>query len=479
MSKNTDKKNAPVTEQNTSAASNETTQPPAEAKEAKQEPAVAAAPPPPYKPSSAPLFLSIIALVGVTAGLAAGYHYLQISKVSVEKVSGVADRTESDWKKLQAQLEKGQADLQTRIEKEQAAQTARLEKEQAALLARTEKGQAILQAQIEKGQSSLEARLEDGISKVEAGAKAIEAQRSMVAGQKEAFEKQKQLLKEQRLALEKREAEMRKDLNAVHKRIGRTSSQWIASEAEYLIGVANHRLRLERDVRTALAALQEADNRLKAANDPIWTPVREALSAEMIELGTLAKLDTTGKSAAIASLIKRVGKLQLAKAKPLTVMGKEWDRGQEKFSPKKVVKETLTGFGAILDKGWTGFEALLAKGWEGFKSMVVIRRRDEPVTAMLPPEQRYFVYQNLRLQLEAARIALLRADPDLYSSSLSTTEGWIKEFIVQEDAETQTMLEEIRALAKVDVQPALPDISGSLRLLRDRMKTIGAESVAP
>ena len=471
MSKTREKNNAPEKKQEAPAAPQEAAKSPPKAAESVS--------PPPSGPSRAPLLLSIIAIIGLAAGLAAGYHYLQISQMSMGQVNEVVSRTEGDWKKLQAQLEKQQADLQARLEKQQAELQARIEKGQADLQARLEKDQATLKAGVEKEQLGLQSRLEEGIGKVEAGYKAIEEQRSTVAGQRAAFENQKQLLEEQQFALQQREKEMRKDLDAVHRRIGRSGSQWIASEAEYLIGVANHRLRLERDVTTALAALQEADARLKATNDPIWTPVREALSSEMIELGTLAKLDATGKSASIASLIKRVGSLKLAKAKPLTVMGKEWDRGQEKFSATKVVKETATGFGAILEKGWAGFEALLERGWEGFKSMVVIRRRDEPVTAMLPPEQRYFVYQNLRLQLEAARIALLRADPDLYSSSLATTDRWIKEFIVQDEPETQTMLEEVAALAKLDVRPALPDISGSLRLLRERMKTIGAESVAP
>ncbi len=479
MSKTTDKNNAPdEKKEEAPPAPKEATESAVEATEAPQKKAEPASPPP-SPPSRAPLLLSIIAILGLIGGLAAGYHYLQVSQLSMGQVSEVVNRTEEAWKKLQARLEKEQAELQARVEKQQADLQARIEKDEADLLARVEKDQADLLTRLEKEQMRLQTRLEEGISKVEAGYRAIEEQRSMVAAQKAGFENQKRLLEEQRIALQQREKEMRKELEAVHRRIGRSGSQWIASEAEYLISVANHRLRLERDIRTALAALQEADARLQATNDPIWTPVREALSAEMIELATLAKLDITGKSAAIANLIKRVGGLKLAKAKPLTVMGKEWDRGQEKFSAKKAVGETLTGFAAIWHKGWEGFEALLEKGWEGFKSMVVIRRRDEPVTAMLPPEQRYFVYQNLRLQLEAARIALLRADPDLYSSSLATTERWIKEFIVQDDPATQTMLEEITALKKVDVRPALPDISGSLRLLRERMKTIGAESIAP
>jgi len=277
-------------------------------------------------------------------------------------------------------------------------------------------------------------------------------------GQQAAFDEQKRRFEEERNRLKQREAQIKTELEGVHRRIGRSSSQWMAAEAEYLIRVANHRLRLERDITTALTALQGADGRLAATNDPIWTDAREALASEMAALRTLAKVDIIGLTANIASLAKRVDKLRLVGAQPLTPGGKALAEGVK-----------IEGI---------SLEDILQQGWEGFRSLVVIRKHDEPVTAMLPPEQRYFVYQNLRLQLEAARLAVLRADPDLYTSSLKTTDEWIKEFIILEDAEAQAMLDEIANLSKTNIRPELPDISNSLRLLRDSMETAATGGAA-
>lgn len=277
-------------------------------------------------------------------------------------------------------------------------------------------------------------------------------------GQQAAFEEQKRRFEEERNRLKQREAQIKSELEGVHRRIGRSSSQWMAAEAEYLIRVANHRLRLERDITTALTALQGADGRLAATNDPIWTDAREALASEMAALRTLAKVDIIGLTANIASLAKRVDKLRLVGAQPLTPGGKALAEGVK-----------IEGI---------SLEDILQQGWEGFRSLVVIRKHDEPVTAMLPPEQRYFVYQNLRLQLEAARLAVLRADPDLYASSLETTDEWIREFIILEDAEAQAMLDEIAKLTKINIRPELPDISNSLRLLRDGMEAAATGGTA-
>jgi uroporphyrin-3 C-methyltransferase len=305
-----------------------------------------------------------------------------------------------------------------------------------------------LQGRIAEQEQSLQAE-SDALSKLKTG----------FDGQQAAFKEQKSRFEQERNRLKQREAQIKTELEGVHRRIGRSSSQWMAAEAEYLIRVANHRLRLERDITTALTALQGADGRLAATNDPIWTNAREALASEMAALRTLAKVDIIGLTANIASLTKRVDKLRLVGAQPLTPGGKALAEGVK-----------IEGI---------SLEDILQQGWEGFRSLVVIRKHDEPVTAMLPPEQRYFVYQNLRLQLEAARLAVLRADPDLYASSLQTTDEWIKEFIILEDAEAQAMLDEIAKLAKINIRPELPDISNSLRLLRDSMEAAATGGATP
>ena len=46
--------------------------------------------------------------------------------------------------------------------------------------------------------------------------------------------------------------------------------------------------------------------------------------------------------------------------------------------------------------------------------MVIIARTDKNTAALLVPRERYFLYQNLRLQLELSRMALLIRDEDQY-----------------------------------------------------------------
>jgi len=328
--------------------------------------------------------------------------------------------------------------------------------------------QSLLQDQINDSKKSSEADRNELRNKVEtissglAGSKQdLIAHKDALAVQKTTFEKQQQKFESENKRLQQRENELQATLEDVQRSIGRTGSQWMAAEAEYLIRVANHRLRLERDEKTALSALQAADGRLKATGDPLWTEVREALASEMSALLALVKLDTIGKAATLSSMVKQVDKLRLIDA-----------------SAPEIHVKTKTSEALDLNDVIAKAKELLAQGWLGFKSLVIVRRHDAPVTAMMPPEQRYFIYQNLRMQLEAARFAILRADAELYNSSLTTVQEWLNEFVVKDDPAAQAMAEELGNLVKVNIRPELPDISGSLRLLREKMKVVGLEAPA-
>ncbi len=335
--------------------------------------------------------------------------------------------------------------------------------------------QSLLQSQVaatkksaETDRNSLRAKVDTISTELAGSERDIVAHREIMNLQKEAFnkqttafEKQQQQFETESKRLKQRESELQATLEDVRRSIGRTGNQWMAAEAEYLMRVANHRLRLERDEKTALSALQAADGRLKATGDPLWTEVREALASEMSDLQALVKLDTIGKAAILGSMVKQVDKLRLLDAK----------------APEIHVK-TKTSEALNLDDVISKAKELLAQGWAGFKSLVIVRRHDAPVTAMMPPEHRYFIYQNLRMQLEAARFAILRADEELYKSSLTTVQEWLNEFVVKDDPAAQAMAEELKGLLKVNIRPELPDISGSLRLLREKMKVIGMEASA-
>lgn len=302
-------------------------------------------------------------------------------------------------------------------------------------------------------------------AQLEAQAAKLEAQTSAFERAQQQFQEQSQRLAEERTLLDQREAELRGLVADLHRRVGRSSTGWMVSEAEYLIRLANRRLQLARDVITARKALELADQRLRETGDPGWAGVREQLALDQAKLASLELPDITGLSARLTALEQQTEQLRISKG---TLGG-----GKQAVIDKVSMRPEA-------ERSW---RTLLSDLWLSLKESVRLRRNDEPVQAMLPPEQQYFLVQNLQLQIEAARLALLRGDPKLYRDSLHTALNWLEQHFDLEAAPTRALRAGLSDLIGIDIRPPLPDISGSLRAMTARAQLLeqmpAAETATP
>jgi uroporphyrin-3 C-methyltransferase len=285
----------------------------------------------------------------------------------------------------------------------------------------------------------------------------VAAQRLRVDEALAAFGEQEQRLVGENLRLQEREAELRAAVADVHRRVGRSGTQWMIAEAEYLLRIASHRLNLARDTGSARVALELADQRLRDTRDPGWAGVREQIARDIARLAAFDEPDVAGLSARLGALIEQVPQVKVARA---TI-------GPERTLPERVAR-------APGERSW---DTLLDDLWNGFKDSVRIRERDQPVQAMLAPEHQFFLYENLKLNLEAARLALARHDPALYQDNLAVAADWLARYFEAEDPVAHAVATAIEELRAVDIRPELPDISHSLRALQVRQKLL--EDLAP
>ncbi len=253
------------------------------------------------------------------------------------------------------------------------------------------------------------------------------------------------------LAGVRREQEaLQRALNEVRAAEHRGRDDWIVAEAEYLMRIANDRVQLQRDVATAIVALSAADERLRDLSDPVFHPVREQLAREITALKAVREPDIPGLALVLNSLAERAGQAPLS----LQYHG---GRGQT-----PVGADALQPAQGVED--WRGF---LHAIWQDLKSLVVVRRNKEPVGAMLSPDQEFFLHQNLRLKLETAQLAALQRNEAAYRGNLQTAREWLATYFDASDGTVTAMLTEIDRLEQAQINPPLPDVSGSLRMLRE------------
>lgn len=235
---------------------------------------------------------------------------------------------------------------------------------------------------------------------------------------------------------------------------GKQPLYWRVSEVEYLLTVANRRLTLERDVNTAKEALQDADNRLRAIGDPGLIPVRDKISQELNRLNSVTLPDIPGMAAQLGTLVDDTQQL------PLLSRNMTLEQNDQQLEADKGNKE------------YSGFRQFVGTVWDDLvDGLFRVQRTDEPVKPLLPPKAKQYLMQNLRLQLEQARLALLQSDTAMFRNNLSDVEHWVEQYFDTEATPVTHVLDTVRELQTRDLTPQLPDISASLRELRAWMAT--------
>ncbi len=289
----------------------------------------------------------------------------------------------------------------------------------------------------------------------------FEQQQQAIAAQKEALAEQADKIQQEREASKKQGQQLYRSLAEIQTRMGGREGQWRVAEAEYLLRVANHRLTLMGDPDTALEALKSADERLAATGDPGWSAVREIIATEITQLSALPRVDRSGISAELNALAAGVDELPLHNDGLVQV-------------PRSPRSDSKAG---VAESDGLQLDNMLQEFWQGFKSMMVIRHHERPVSAMLPPEQRYFLTQNLRLKLENAKAAMMGRNQTLYADNLNSAVAWTDRYFKAGAAQVSGFKSQLQGLASRVIAPSLPDLSGSLRALQERRQTLDREGL--
>ena len=240
-----------------------------------------------------------------------------------------------------------------------------------------------------------------------------------------------------------------------------SNEDWAIAEIEYLLIIAMQRLILEEDVSTALAAMEAADLRLKNLGNPGLLPVRQQLAADMNQLRSVNLADTVGMAIYLADMVDLSADLPLKSG--IIVATKDQSSADASSSDDE----------PVVDPFWKKVPRIL---WQEIKSLVVIKRSGEVKQALLLPGEEYFLYQNLRLELESARQSVLRSDSQNLRSSIDLVLTWIRRYFDTSNSAVINVMETLDKMRSIELKPDLPDISSSLENLRAYIRENDSES---
>lgn len=217
---------------------------------------------------------------------------------------------------------------------------------------------------------------------------------------------------------------------------------WTLAELKFLLQSANQSALLVGDVDKAQAALTLADQQLKSLSDPRLHELRALIADEKLALASIPKVDIDGLALQLQSALDKVDDLKV-------LMGPQL--GDQKAKGSETISSSSTP---------STWRTVLSQAWQQIKSLVVIRHQQDAAVAVLVPEQRYFLYQNLRLKLESAQLALLSAREGVFHDNLTSAEQWLQQYFI--GTERDAMLDMLKAMQSETITVQVPDISASL-----------------
>jgi len=218
---------------------------------------------------------------------------------------------------------------------------------------------------------------------------------------------------------------------------------WLLAEAEYYMQIANAQLQLAGNPHLAALALGMADERVVQLSDPALTGVRRALSDELAALEVMEKPDIEGITLTLSSLARVVASLPLRQAASTGI------------NEDTAVDTDLSG----ANRAWASVKGAVS-------GLVRVTPPNETAAPLMTPDAVYFLRTNLTLQLQAARLALLRGEQAVFEQSLDDAAEWLDLYFDAESAQVRGAKATLAEIRSGLFAVAPPDISESLRLLR-------------
>lgn len=261
--------------------------------------------------------------------------------------------------------------------------------------------------------------------------------------------------------LAERSDALSQSIEKVYEDLDRSLDSWALEEVEQLLRIANHSLQLSGDVSTAVAGLELADRRLEELANPAFLPVREKLAENITALKSLEPVDTAGLSLRLAGMAAKVEDLPLDQKTQRPIAGDSGKRDEAgPTASERDANQWLEAGGELFDD---------------LKSLVRIQNIEQPPKPLLTPEQRYFLYHNLRLMFSGAQIAALRQDTGTFQENLEQAGKWIREYFDTGHQGVSQLLSDVEAMSSQDLSPELPDISDSLNALQQAKQRMASQ----
>ncbi|HHF6199861.1 TPA: uroporphyrinogen-III C-methyltransferase [Haemophilus influenzae] len=227
--------------------------------------------------------------------------------------------------------------------------------------------------------------------------------------------------------------------------IAQQPSDWLFSEADFLLNNALRKLVLDNDVDTAVSLLKLADETLVKVNNSQANEIRSAINQDLKQLLSLSSVDQNAIMQKLSQLANTVDELQA-----LNVNFDETSKNNDKLS------NNITDWQQNIEKSATSFLNHFIR---------ISPKQNSNKKELLAPNQDIYLRENIRLRLQLAIMAVPRQQNELYKQSLEAVSSWVRSYFDTNAEVTQNFLKLVDGLADTSIYVDVPEQLKSLTLL--------------
>lgn len=227
--------------------------------------------------------------------------------------------------------------------------------------------------------------------------------------------------------------------------IAQQPSDWLFSEADFLLNNALRKLVLDNDVDTAVSLLKLADETLVKVNNSQANEIRSAINQDLKQLLSLSSVDQNAIMQKLSQLANTVDELQA-----LNVNFDETSKNNDKLS------NNITDWQQNIEKSATSFLNHFIR---------ISPKQNSNKKELLAPNQDIYLRENIRLRLQLAIMAVPRQQNELYKQSLEAVSSWVRSYFDTNTEVTQNFLKLVDGLTDTSIYVDVPEQLKSLTLL--------------
>lgn len=221
-------------------------------------------------------------------------------------------------------------------------------------------------------------------------------------------------------------------------------TDWLFSEADFLLNNALRKLVLDNDVDTAVSLLKLADETLAKVNNSQSAAIRSAINQDLKQLLSVAGVDQNTVMQKLSQLANTVDEL------PVLDVNFGDDQNATKLS------DSLSDWAENAEKSATSFLNHFIR---------ISPKHGVDRKELLAPNQDIYLRENIRLRLQLAIMAVPRQQNELYKQSLEAVASWIRSYFDTNVEVTQSFLKSVDELSEVSIYVDVPSQLQSLSML--------------